>query len=289
MPLALLEHAEEDFLDLAFAVASLDWHDDGGVTADLVAEHEGMDLALRVVVRGGLRPGLDGESGVHSDALVQDAVFLQRLDARSDALLDVWCRLAGVERPARRMRPSMVCAAFALQEHPVALASGPCQLKVYHDRPRILGAYAEAFLNLDLPDGLVSLDEEDARWRGWWARALSDLTGELPPALLLRDPGTIVAVPTRRDLDTALDALRAGKMRRVTLDTGRERLVLVQERRAVAALRTDGTTMRVTEPLPLPQARALARDFLKGLPLPGAGFRETLASATTERFGVTAP
>lgn len=236
MPTELLGEAEDGFVDLAFDAGVIDGAPSGYLRVHLQAQHDGQDVGLVADVATDLIPGLDGAE-VNRSAFRREAVRFFADGVATDRLVAAFSRAAGIEPLGRTTRPELLFTAFPLQETAVDLRAGPCKLKLFHDDRSEHDEYAEAFLNLDLPNRRAWLNEKDPDYRPYWVRAWSQRSGPWSRVVLQRDPGGRMAHVDTPGLERAVREAERGEVRRVLLsDAEGGQLVLARTEQGLGLL-----------------------------------------------------
>jgi len=104
--------------------------------------------------------------------LLSGVITLESTGPDSDAFVTALDAIYGTRLAPAAMRHSIRCAAIALQGDPTALSDGITKIKIFFE-PEDESRYAEAYLDFDLANRRMHLNEKDPEYRAPLVRALS--------------------------------------------------------------------------------------------------------------------
>ena len=168
---------EEGFVDLAFALTSLERSANGSSEGVAMAVHQGKTVGFRFGLPAAWKQGTLGDTGV---VTYQGTVEIGRSGPESDLLVMTLAELYQCAEQPTQMAPSVTFLALSLQGNPSQLESGPIKLKLFVE-PQEEGEeayeqfYAEHYLNINLAAHRVELREKDSSYREAMLRALSGM------------------------------------------------------------------------------------------------------------------
>lgn len=134
----------------------------------LAASHRGIFVGFRVVVRRGIRGGLDSEMNLIQAHVYRPAVEFIRTGAESDAMITALRDLYGMPEKPVQMADITPFTGIALHQDNVDMETQPIKIKLFgrdSDEEVERDEYFESFFSLDLPSGLVFWNEKDPDYR----------------------------------------------------------------------------------------------------------------------------
>lgn len=160
----LTQLSEEGFVDMVFAVRDVHVDKNGWHTIRADAKHQGTVVGLNVIVRPGMGPGVvDGQ--VDISEFHPDGVWLGRSGPESDRLLGILASLYGIDVIPKTFREYVRSTSVALFGDPGNLGQEYVKFKVFHDDKDEHGEYFELYVHVNLPGGVVAVNEKDHEYR----------------------------------------------------------------------------------------------------------------------------
>jgi hypothetical protein len=175
MTVQLLQNQEDDFVDMTFGVDECHL-ENGYWLIDVSASHNNQTVGLRIAVQEEMKLGLVDEE-LDQDAVYYEGVFLTPLPKLSDALADVWAKEYGFDGANSFNAKLEPFTAIVLEGDGRNIESEFVKIKIFYDKTEdeetemededeeADDKYFELFLNIFLPDKLLSLNEKDSDYR----------------------------------------------------------------------------------------------------------------------------
>jgi len=167
----------EGFVDLVFAIESRASLPNGAERIIAVARDRDREVALAISLQPAWKAAeLEGLKllAYRGDLLVDS------VGQRSDALVQAIDRLYATTFGSISMRHEVRFTGISLGGNPMALDAGLTKIKLFYEEGNA-DDYAELFLNVDVKQGTVQLNEKDPEYRNAVVHALAD-TGAAAPS-----------------------------------------------------------------------------------------------------------
>jgi hypothetical protein len=167
--------AEEGWADLDFKLTRLAPLPGGRRYLEGHGLHQGKRVGFAVTLGGQWSESPMEEAG---GTLYQGQATLLSIGPESDRMLAVLDGLYGTNLGASAMHDEIEVAAVGLLTDPRQLDEQPVRMKLFFNADHEgQPDYAEAFLNVVVPEGTIQFHEKDHDYRGALIRALSDKAG----------------------------------------------------------------------------------------------------------------
>ncbi|HEX8247693.1 MAG TPA: hypothetical protein VF599_05960 [Pyrinomonadaceae bacterium] len=167
MSIQLLQNQEDDdFVDMTFGIDNYRL-ENGYWLMDASALYNNQTVGLRVAVQEGMNEGFVDEELVQ-DAVYNEGVFLIPLPQLSDALADVWAKEYGFNGANSFKSKLDPFTAIVLEGDGRNIESEYLRIKIFYDKmsdEEMEERYFELFLHVNLPEGLLALNEKDSDYR----------------------------------------------------------------------------------------------------------------------------
>lgn len=160
----LTQMAEEGFVDMVFRIRDTHVDEKGWTTLTVDAKNKGEKVGFKLAVRPDMRPGIVGND-IDRTAFSPKGIILLRDGKTSDALLRAFESLYEVPRRESEFRNRAEVTAFALSGDPRKLKTDYVKFKIFHDDQDERGEYFELYLHVNIPGGVVALNEKDQEYR----------------------------------------------------------------------------------------------------------------------------
>jgi hypothetical protein len=160
----LTQMAEEGFVDMVFRIRDTHIDENGWTTLTVDAKHKGEKVGFKLAVSPDMRPGIVADD-IDRTAFFPKGIILFRDDKTSDALLRAFESLYEAPRRESEFRKRSEVTAFALSGDPRKLKSDYVKFKIFHDDQDERGEYFELYLHVNIPGGVVALNEKDQEYR----------------------------------------------------------------------------------------------------------------------------
>lgn len=160
----LTQLAEDGFVDMVFRIRDVHEDQNGWTTLTVDAKHEGVNVGLMIAVRPGMRSGIVGDE-IDKTAFYPKGILLLRDEKNSDALLRAFESLYKAKKRSSQFRERSEVTAFALSGDPRKLKTNYVKFKIFHDDKDERGEYFELYLHINIPGGIIALNEKDQEYR----------------------------------------------------------------------------------------------------------------------------
>jgi hypothetical protein len=156
----ILSETEEGFADMVFVAVEQGPLPSGEYKIEAASIAENEEVALRVIL------GPKWEYRILGGKLpvYQGVVAIQRVDGRSDKLIQFMDKAYSTAINPLAMKESVSFTAIALEGNPNTPRKGEVRIKLFYESEKE-GEYAEAYLNLDLGHDKVCFNEKDPEYR----------------------------------------------------------------------------------------------------------------------------
>lgn len=158
------QNAEEGWQDLIFTITEKEKTNDGFWIMTCKAKYENQIVGLKIKIADGIPAGfVNGE--VDNTSFVPEGVEIESIGNESDKLVEVISGFYGQPKRTRFTDEKLTFTAFPLNKEQGVLENGQFHFKLFFDENDEKDLYAEIFLNPDLTNGTVELNEKDEEYR----------------------------------------------------------------------------------------------------------------------------
>ncbi|WP_224484681.1 hypothetical protein [Robertkochia aurantiaca] len=163
----------EGWQDLIFSITEKEKLETGFWRLTCKAKYENQIVGLKIIIADGLPPGIVNEE-IDRTSFAPNAVEIQSIGKESDKLIEIISKLYGQPKTTEFTREKLTFTAFPLNKEKAILENGRFHFKLFFDKNDERNLYAEIFLNPDLKNGTVELNEKDQEYRVNMVKLLSE-------------------------------------------------------------------------------------------------------------------
>lgn len=159
-----MSRAEDGWNDLAFTITEKQLQEDNTWNMVCKANYQGQVVGFRVLIEEGIEPGIVNDD-LDGSKFLKDAIVIKSIGEESDKLAEIMSIL--YEQPTANSFTDIALGytVFPLNKDKANLRNGYFKFKLFYDDNDELGQYSELYLNINLPDGTVELNEKDEGYR----------------------------------------------------------------------------------------------------------------------------
>jgi len=158
------QDSEEGWKDLIFSITKREKLDDGFWSLTCKAKYKTEIVGLKINIMDGISAGIvNGE--IDNTKFISRAVEFYSIGKESDKLIEVISELYGQPKSTKFADGKLISTVFPLNKRKAILEDGKFHFKLFFDKNDESNLYAEIFLNPDLKNGVVELNEKDEEYR----------------------------------------------------------------------------------------------------------------------------
>ncbi|MGS2765135.1 hypothetical protein [Sinomicrobium sp. M5D2P9] len=158
------QDAEEGWQDLIFTITEKEKLDNGFWGLICKAKYENQVVGLKINIVDGIPAGIVNEE-IDNTSFVANGVEIHSIGKESDKLIEVISKLYGQPKKTKFTEEKLTFTVFPLNKEKGILENGRFHFKLFFDENDEPNLYAEIFLNPDLKNGTVALNEKDEEYR----------------------------------------------------------------------------------------------------------------------------
>lgn len=155
---------EGGWQDLIFTVTKKELQTNGYWNIICKATHKGSVVGFRIFILEGIEAGIVNND-IDNSKFVRDAVRIEGIGEESDQLIKVMSKVYGETIVDNFTDDSLSYTVFPLNQQKADLNSGYFKFKLFFDDTEGLGLYSELYLNPNLQNGTIELNEKDEEYR----------------------------------------------------------------------------------------------------------------------------
>jgi len=167
------QDAEEGWQDLIFSITKKQKLDNGFWSLTCKAKYENQIVGLKINIADGIPAGFVNEE-IDNTSFASNGVEIHSIGKESDKLIEVISKLYGQPLKTKFTSEKLTFTAFPLNKEKAILENGRFHFKLFFDENDERNLYAEIFLNPDLKNGTVELNEKDEEYRTNIVKMLSE-------------------------------------------------------------------------------------------------------------------
>ncbi|NIK93613.1 hypothetical protein GZ212_15740 [Mangrovimonas sp. CR14] len=167
------QDAEEGWQDLIFTITQKVKLDNGFWSLTCKAKYENQTVGLKINIADGIPAGIVGKE-IDNTSFASKGVEIQSIGKESDKLIEVISKLYGQPKSSVFTSEKLIFTAFPLNKEKAILENGRFHFKLFFDENDEQNLYAEIFLNPDLKNGTLELNEKDEEYRMNIVKLLSE-------------------------------------------------------------------------------------------------------------------
>jgi len=155
--------SEDGFQNIALTIVDKHMEGDSWI-AIAKGQYKGTIVGLKIKIKNGLRPDIvNGVLDRHD--LNKDAVEISSIGKESDNFIKALSELYGFKTNKGFTSKPLVFTCMSLNTELAFLDKGLFKFKLYYDQYNENGSYAEIYLNPNLPNDEIGLQEKDPVYR----------------------------------------------------------------------------------------------------------------------------
>ena len=167
------QDAEEGWQDLIFTITKKEKIDNGFWSLTCKAKYENQIVGLKINIADGIPAGIVNNE-LDNTRFVENGIEIQSIGTESDKLISVISKLYGQPNKSKFTSEKLTFTAFPLNKEKAVLENGRFHFKLFFDENDERNLYAEIFLNPNLKNGTVELNEKDEEYRVNIVKLLSE-------------------------------------------------------------------------------------------------------------------
>ena len=167
------QNVEEGWKDLIFTITKKEKLENGYWSLICKAKYKNKIVGLKINIADGIPAGIVNEE-IDNTSFASKGVEIYSIGKESDKLIEVISKL--YEQPIKSKFESekLTFTAFPLNKEKAVLENGRFHFKLFFDENKEQNLYAEIFLNPDLKNGTIELNEKDEEYRANIVKLLSE-------------------------------------------------------------------------------------------------------------------
>jgi hypothetical protein len=167
------QDAEEGWQDLIFTITKKEKIDNGFWSLTCKAKYENQIVGLKINIADGIPAGIVNNE-LDNTRFVENGIEIQSIGTESDKLISVISQLYGQLKLTKFSTEKLTFTIFPLNRENATLENGRFKFKLFFDDNNEQNLYAEFYLNPDLKNGIVELNEKDEEYRQNIVKLLSE-------------------------------------------------------------------------------------------------------------------
>lgn len=165
-PQDVIVDLSEGFVDITLPVVSKHCDRRGGCVLETEGLYKGQSVGLRLVVAGGMKESAFTDNHATSRVeFLSEGVTLLTSGLQSEALVRLIAASYGKPVQSLKLPIAVKTTAVPLEGNPAEIQTRPVKFKLFHGESEDSPDYFELYLNADLANDRVQLDEKDAGYR----------------------------------------------------------------------------------------------------------------------------
>ena len=166
------QDAEEGWNDLIFAITEKEKLDNGFWNLTCKAKYENQIVGIKINIADEIPAGIvNGE--INNKGFSSKSVEFISIGKESDKLIEVISKLYGQTKISEFTSEKLIFNVFPLNQEIAILENGRFKFKLFFDDNNERNLYSEIYLNPDLKNGTIELNEKDEDYRANIVKLLS--------------------------------------------------------------------------------------------------------------------
>jgi hypothetical protein len=168
----ITSNTEEGFQDIVLNIVDSKRTKNGDY--EIIAKGKNIQeiVGLKIKIKDKLKAGLL-RGGLDSTAVELNGVSFFSIGKETDTLIKVLSKLYGHPTDKSFTTNAISFDMFSLNDEEAELGKGYFKFKLFFDSYDTLGLYSELFLNINLPNGEIEINEKDVEYRENLVKALT--------------------------------------------------------------------------------------------------------------------
>jgi hypothetical protein len=163
---------EEDFQDIVLNIVETKLTNNGGYEIVAKGKNGKETVGLKIKINDKLKAGLVGDT-VDNTAVDINGVTFSSVGQDTDNFVKTLSSLYGYPTEKGFTKNVISFDMFSLNQEQADLSKGAYRFKLFFDPYDSLGLYSELFLNVNLPEKQIEINEKDAEYRENLVKALT--------------------------------------------------------------------------------------------------------------------
>jgi hypothetical protein len=155
---------EEGWNDLVLTITKKEKLENGFWSLICKAKYENHIVGLKINIVDGISAGIVDDK-IDNTSLTEKGIEIYSIGKESDKLIEVISKLYGETKKTKFTTEKLTFTAFPLNREKAILENGKFSFKVFYDENNEQNLYAEFFINPDLKNGTIELNEKDEEYR----------------------------------------------------------------------------------------------------------------------------
>ena len=167
------QDAEEGWQDLIFTITEKEKIDNGFWSFTCKAKFENQIVGLKINIADGISEGIvNGE--INNKGFASKSVEFLSIGKESDKLIEIISKLYEQTKKTKFTSEKLIFNVFSLNRETAILENGRFKFKLFFDDNNERELYSEIYLNPDLKNGTIELNEKDEEYRTNIVKLLSE-------------------------------------------------------------------------------------------------------------------
>lgn len=126
--------------------------------------HGGVVVGFRIYINEGIDAGIN-EDGIDSTKFIVDGIRIESIGEKSDKLIEIMSSIYKQPIVKKFTQTKLNYTIFPLNNEKAILENGRFKFKLFFDDNDEQGLYSELYINPNLPNGTLELNEKDEDYR----------------------------------------------------------------------------------------------------------------------------
>lgn len=159
--------------DLTFSVTGKQQHPDGFLILTCKALYKKEVVGFKLQIINGMRPGIIGDE-IDEEAFTPDGIVMHSIGNESERIPAIISDIYNT-KASNKYSGAINFLTFSLNDTQAWLETGKYDFKVFFDHNDELELYTELYINVNLPEMVVEINEKDHEYRQNIVNILSTL------------------------------------------------------------------------------------------------------------------
>ena len=168
----ITSRTEDGFQDIVLNIVDSKITDNGDYEIVAKGKSNEETVGLKIKIKDKVKPGIVGDE-IDNTAFEIDGVSFFSTGQETDNLIKVLSKLYNYPTEKAFTKNNVSFDMFSLNEEQADLSKGVFRFKLFFDPSDTLGLYSELFLNINIPDKEVEINEKDVEYRESLIRVLT--------------------------------------------------------------------------------------------------------------------
>ena len=169
----LTSKAEEGWKDLVFSITKKEKLENGFWSLTCKADYNNVIVGLKIKIKDGIPAGIINNE-MEKASFTKQGVELLSIGKESDNLIKAISELYEQPKKLKFTSNKLSLTVFPLNQEKAVLENGQFKFKLFFDEKHEQNLYSEIFLNINLKNGIIELNEKDEEYRMNIVKLLSE-------------------------------------------------------------------------------------------------------------------